>query len=212
MLPTYRETQRVSARHRNLEVAHLKAKMMAKDTSEKDVHPQLRTCEIPSAGATLEMSLRPKLSLSHKSENGIPDSLNTIQQASRLVFNENYAHTHTDTRTNTHTSPHLCCPAHPHSPGLSNTCCDTTPVSYIPMYGSGRPSVGTGGRCGQDAVRSPGQTFSMHHWQRWDDSHKSHSRTAHSRGNFTTHAAAEVHVSLGRGFTIYQRVPTSVLL
>lgn len=42
------------------------SKMMAKDTSEKDVHPQLRTCEIPSTGATLEMSLRPKLFLSHK--------------------------------------------------------------------------------------------------------------------------------------------------
>lgn len=67
MSPTYGGTQRVSERVSEKSGGGApESKTMAKDTCEKDVHAQLRTCEIPSAGATLEMSLRPKLFLGHK--------------------------------------------------------------------------------------------------------------------------------------------------
>lgn len=61
-------------------------------------------------------------------------------------------------------------------------------------------------------MRFLGQTFSMRRWQRRDnDSHKSHSRTAHRQGNSATFANAQVHILLGRELNIYQRVATSVL-
>lgn len=153
MLPTYGETQRVSARHKSGGGAP-ESKMMAKGTSEKDVRPQLR----------FPVQARPWKCHCDQSFSSVINKrmvfLIVWTQFSKLpgwfLMKISRAHTHT--------LLHTCAVQYtPTPPGLSNTCCDTTPVSYIPMYGSSRHSVGTGERCGQDAVRSPGQTFSMHH-------------------------------------------------
>lgn len=119
---------------RNLEVAHLKAKRWLK------THVR-RTCTHNCAHVRFPAQARPWKCRCDQSFSSVINKRNGI---SRMGFNENFAHTHTDT----HTSQHLCCPAPPHSPRT---------VQHLLWHNTCKlhPNV-----CrSRWPVRSPGQTF-----------------------------------------------------